>query len=55
MEGNVKTFGGLIIVQLGLKDKKLSRFEGKVELSYMDRQGQKHLQSYPVLIQKPEN
>lgn len=39
-DGSVKTFGGLILVKLNLKDQEKSHFEGAVHLRYRTSEGE---------------
>lgn len=48
MNGNVKTYGGLILVKMNLKDKNKNRFEGKIKLSYKTVSGEVENEEYQI-------
>lgn len=54
-DGEVKTYGGLVLVKLNLKDKTKNEFMGKVNLSYCTGKGEKIFEEYPVKYQSPVN
>lgn len=54
-DGQVKTYGGLILVKLNLRDKVQALFEGIVHLSYKNANGESVQEEYPVRYESPAN
>lgn len=54
-DGTVKTYGGLVLVKLNLKDKAKPVFEGDVHLKYRTAEGQKIEEDYPFKYESPTN
>lgn len=54
-DGEVKTYGGLVLVKLHLKDKSINEFTGRVNLSYRTGKGEKVSEEYPIKYQTPIN
>lgn len=55
MNGTVKTYGGLILVKLNLKNKEHPTFEGVVHLKYRKAEGGIIEQDYPFKYDSPIN
>lgn len=52
-DGSVKTYGGLVLVKLNLKDKERSVFEGRVHLKYRTAEGELYEDDYPFRYETP--
>ena len=54
-EGVVKTYGGLILVKLNLKNRNVPAFNATIHLKYRSSDGHEHNDTYNVHYEAPAN